>query len=81
MADQDKMSPDSSPAAASKSGVRRINKRPLYIGLGVALLFCLVVAYVANKRSQQNISPLYEKFSIAADKNAPIHQSLKFNSE
>ena len=54
MADQDKMSPDSSPAAASKSGVRRINKRPLYIGLGVALLFCLVVAYVANKRSQQN---------------------------
>ncbi|MEN5023233.1 TrbI/VirB10 family protein [Pantoea agglomerans] len=54
MADQDKMSPDSSPASASKSGVRRINKRPLYIGLGVALLFCLVVAYVANKRSQQN---------------------------
>lgn len=54
MTEQDKMSPDSSPASASKTGVRRINKRPLLIFAGVVVIFCLLVALVASKRGQQS---------------------------
>ncbi|EEW4240328.1 conjugal transfer protein TrbI [Escherichia coli] len=53
MADQDKMSPDASPGVANKTGVRRVNKRPMYIALACVAAFCLVVAYVANKRANQ----------------------------
>ncbi|TDN48871.1 TrbI/VirB10 family protein [Scandinavium goeteborgense] len=54
MADQDKMSPDASPGVANKiGGVRRVNKRPMYIAIGCVVAFCLVVAYVANKRANQ----------------------------
>ncbi|EKK6573949.1 TrbI/VirB10 family protein [Escherichia coli] len=54
MADQDKMSPDASPGVANKTGVRRVNKRPMYIALACVAAFCLVVAYVANKRANQS---------------------------
>ncbi|EBM5962880.1 TPA: TrbI/VirB10 family protein [Salmonella enterica subsp. enterica serovar 16:l,v:-] len=64
MADQDKMSPDASPGTADTSGVRRVNKRPMYIALGCIAAFCLVVAYVANKRANQ-----------AATENAAAEQS------
>ncbi|EAT2030344.1 MULTISPECIES: TrbI/VirB10 family protein [Enterobacteriaceae] len=53
MADQDKMSPDASPGVANKTGVRRVNKKPMYIALACVAAFCLVVAYVANKRANQ----------------------------
>ncbi|MFP1883479.1 TrbI/VirB10 family protein [Lonsdalea quercina] len=60
MADQDKMSPDASPSAANKTGVRRVNKRPLYIVIGCLAAFCLVVSYVANKRAKQGASETAE---------------------
>ncbi|WP_343463292.1 TrbI/VirB10 family protein [Pantoea sp.] len=56
MADNDKMSPDASPGSANKTGVRRVNKRPMYIALAGVAAFCLVVAYVANKRASQSAS-------------------------
>lgn len=49
----DKMSPDASPGVANKTGIRRVNKRPMYIVLTCVAAFCLVVAYVANKRANQ----------------------------
>lgn len=52
MTDQDKMSPDASPRSPSVN-VRRVNKRPMYIAIGIMVLFCLVVASVANKRANQ----------------------------
>lgn len=60
MADQDKMSPDASPGVANKTGVRRVNKRPMYIAIGCVAAFCLVVAYVANKRANQGASDTAE---------------------
>lgn len=53
MADQDKMSPEASPGVANKTGVRRVNKRPMYIALACVAAFCLVVAFVASKRASQ----------------------------
>jgi Type IV secretory pathway, VirB10 components len=47
------MSPDASPGVANKSGVRRVNKKPMYIALGGVIVFCLIIAYVANKRASQ----------------------------
>lgn len=60
MADQDKMSPDASPGVANKNGVRRVNKRPMYIVIGCVAVFCLVVAYVANKRANQGATEAEE---------------------
>ncbi|EDJ2571168.1 conjugal transfer protein TrbI [Salmonella enterica] len=56
MAEQDKMSPDASPGVANKTGVRRVNKRPMYIAIGGFALFCILVAYIANKRANQGMS-------------------------
>ncbi|EOS1334047.1 TrbI/VirB10 family protein [Escherichia coli] len=56
MAEQDKMSPDASPGVANKTGVRRVNKRPMYIAIGGFALFCILVAYIANKRVQRGSS-------------------------
>ncbi|EGI3743559.1 conjugal transfer protein TrbI, partial [Salmonella enterica] len=56
MAEQDKMSPDASPGVANKTGVRRVNKRPMYIAIGGFALFCILVAYIANKRANQSMS-------------------------
>ncbi|PVZ82685.1 conjugal transfer protein TrbI [Serratia sp. S1B] len=61
MADQDKMSPDASPGVANKiGGIRRVNKRPMYIAIGCVVSFCLVVAYVANKRANQGAQETVE---------------------
>ncbi len=60
MAEQDKMSPDASPGVANKTGVRRVNKRPMYIAIGGFALFCILVAYIANKRANQGMSDTAE---------------------
>lgn len=60
MTDQDKMSPDASPGVASKTGVRRVNKRPMYIAISLVAVFCLLVAYIANKRANQGTSDTTE---------------------
>ncbi len=44
----------------NKTGVRRVNKRPMYIAIGCVAAFCLVVAYVANKRANQGASDTAE---------------------
>lgn len=54
MAELDKMSPDASPGIANKTGVRRVNKMPMFIAFGCLAMFCLVVAYVATKRANQS---------------------------
>lgn len=55
MTDQNKMSPDTSPGVANKTGVRRVNKRPMYFAIGFLALFCILVAYIANKRANQGV--------------------------
>lgn len=66
---QDKMSPDSSPGVLGKSGIRRVNKRPMYIAVGCCAIFCLIVAYVANKRAAQN--------TLAVEKEAQQHNNKR----
>lgn len=54
MADNDQMSPDSSPGASTKkTGVRRVNSMPLLIGAGIIIVFMGLIAMVAVKRSNQ----------------------------
>ncbi|WP_456293360.1 TrbI/VirB10 family protein [Pseudomonas sp. AK106] len=54
MADNDQMSPDSSPGASTKrTGVRRVNNMPLVIGFAVIALFLGLVAMVAVKRNNE----------------------------
>lgn len=52
----DLMSPEESPSAMKKNGVRRVNNLPLVIVLGALTLFMIMIAWVAMKRAnQQNI--------------------------
>jgi len=54
MAEQnDMMAPDASPGALGKSGVRRVNKVPLFIAGGVLVAFAGSVALVAVSKSNQ----------------------------
>lgn len=54
----DQMSPDASPGEVSrKSGVRRVNNRPMYILFGVLALFILVMIMVAADRAAQQNAP------------------------
>ncbi|EGQ8544902.1 conjugal transfer protein TrbI [Vibrio parahaemolyticus] len=54
----DQMSPDASPGEVSKkSGVRRVNSRPMYILFGVLGLFLLVMMMVAADRAAQQNAP------------------------
>lgn len=50
----DQMSPDSSPGG-HKSGVRRVNSLPVWIGIGVGVLFLGIIAMVAYKRGDQAV--------------------------
>ncbi len=45
------MSPDASPNQLKKSGVRRVNNRPLLIVLSLFILFVLIIAFAAMKRA------------------------------
>lgn len=48
------MSPDASPGVTTKnSGVRRVNNLPLYIVVGIMLIFLLIMMVVAMNRSDQ----------------------------
>lgn len=54
----DQMSPDASPGDVSnKSGVRRVNNRPMYILFGVLGMFLLVMMMVAADRAAQQNAP------------------------
>lgn len=54
----DQMSPDASPGEVSKkSGVRRVNNRPMYILFGVLGAFLLVMMMVAADRAAQQNAP------------------------
>ncbi len=54
MANNDPMSPDSSPGNSGKRpGVRRVNNMPLVIGIGILALFLALIAMVAFKRNNQ----------------------------
>lgn len=54
----DQMSPDTSPGEVSKkSGVRRVNNWPMYIGGGAALVFLVVMMLVAADRAAQQNAP------------------------
>ena len=54
MADnEDQMSPDASPGAVRKSGVRRVNNLPLIIAGCALAVFVLLIAMVAVKRANQ----------------------------
>lgn len=54
MADtNDTMAPDASPGSVGKSGVRRVNKVPLFIAGGVMVAFAGIVASVAVSKSNQ----------------------------
>lgn len=49
------MSPSVSPASLSKkTGVRRVNNLPIFIGVGIVLAFVLIIAVVAAGRSQDS---------------------------
>jgi type IV secretion system protein VirB10 len=55
----DQMSPDTSPGEVSKkSGVRRVNNWPMYIGGGAALVFLVVMMLVAADRAAQQNAPV-----------------------
>lgn len=70
---KDLMSPDQSPSDftnAGKTNVRRVNNKPLLIGLGIALAFALMIVYVANKRSNQNLPTEAEARTSKSSMNA-----------
>ena len=53
------MSPEQSPGSISPgAGVRRANKLPLYLGIGLIAVVALVVAMVASDRAQQQAQML-----------------------
>ncbi|WP_020405874.1 TrbI/VirB10 family protein [Hahella ganghwensis] len=54
----DVMSPDASPGTVSKSGVRRVNNRPMYLLAGVLGAFLLVMMMVAADRAEQQNAPV-----------------------
>lgn len=64
----DMMSPEASPATLNKTGVRRVNNRPLFIAMGVLVLFVLLIAMVAVNRSEgQNTAKEKPKASENSD--------------
>lgn len=61
MAEQDLMSPNASPNKANTpTGVRRVNNLPLLIGIGILLIFTLIIAKVASGRAEQTTGPKEE---------------------
>ena len=46
------MSADASPETISSSGVRRVNNLPIYIVVGIMLVFLLIMMVVAINRSE-----------------------------
>jgi type IV secretion system protein VirB10 len=61
---KDKLSPEESPNVLTTSGVKRVNKVPLLIGVGIVLIFSVLIASVAVKKSlEQRTSS--EKIDIA----------------
>jgi type IV secretory pathway VirB10-like protein len=53
----DPMSPDASPNVTTTSGVRRVNRLPIFIILSIIALFLMVTVYVAQQRgTKQRVS-------------------------
>ncbi len=67
--DDDAMSPESSPGKVPKSGVRRVNNLPLIIAGAAMLVFVLLIAMVAVKRSQQQQAHVQNDVEQATKKN------------
>lgn len=53
----DLMSPEQSPSGLKKTGVRRVNNRPLFIVIAALALFMALIVLVAVKRANHNQKP------------------------
>ncbi|MGC1181426.1 TrbI/VirB10 family protein [Legionella sp.] len=54
----DYLSPDNSPQTLQITGVKRVNNVPLMIAIGILTLFVVLIAFVANKRANEQNQPL-----------------------
>ena len=70
MKDQnDLLSADSSPSSLNKTGVKRANNVPVFIIIGIVMIFVLLIAMVAVKRAhkQTNATQIIEKYQSKND--------------
>jgi predicted permease len=63
------MSADASPETISSSGVRRVNNLPIYIVVGIMLVFLLIMMVVAINRSEPQDSSNAEESKKAGSSN------------
>ena len=63
------MSADASPETISSSGVRRVNNLPIYIVVGIMLVFLLIMMVVAINRSEPQDSNNAEESKKAGSSN------------
>jgi type IV secretion system protein VirB10 len=66
--DTNKLSPDSSPNTLNHADVKKVNNVPLFIVCGIAILFALLIAMVAIKKSTIHQSSAHQN-KLAASKN------------
>ena len=63
------MSADASPETISSPGVRRVNNLPIYIVVGIMLVFLLIMMVVAINRSEPQDSSNAEESKKAGSSN------------
>ncbi len=77
MDDTECMSPNASPSAVPRTGVRRVNLLPLVIAIGALALFTALIAMVAVKRANAAAAAQQEDVAQGAKRNADTSAMAK----